>query len=73
MELNNMYFDIVLKELRLGRRIYRRSCPEKGSLCGTAEKVMGSFYLTIYDVLAEDWTFCNADQFPEEIERDIDE
>lgn len=41
--------------LRKGNKIYRSSSPEKGSLCGTLENVYNSFYLTIYDVLAEDW------------------
>ncbi len=51
-----MKLEEALAYLRDGKRIYRSSRPEKGSLCGTDEnKIYGSFYLTIFDVLAEDW------------------
>ena len=53
-----MKFEVAISHLRDGHRIYRSTEPEKGSLCGTVEKVYGSFYLTIYDVLAEDWQIC---------------
>ncbi len=56
--------------LRDGLRIYRESDPDKGSLCGDTKKVLGSFYLTIYDILAEDWHFCFADQDPSEPEKE---
>ncbi len=41
--------------LKRGHAIYRESCPERGYLCGTEDKPYGSFYLTLWDVLAEDW------------------
>jgi hypothetical protein len=58
-----MKFEDAMNYLRLGYRIYRTSDPEKGSLCGTAEKPMGSFYLTLWDVLADDWDFVARDVF----------
>jgi len=54
-----MKFEDAMYYLRLGKRIYRESDPDKGSLCGTPEKVFGSFYLTLFDVLAEDWEVQN--------------
>lgn len=63
-----MKFEDAMHFLRNGDRIYRMSDPDKGSLCGEIDmlgcvtKVMGSFHLSIYDVLAEDWYFCNPDE-----------
>jgi len=54
-----MKFEDAMVFLRNGDRIYRMEHPDKGSLCGTTEKVKGSFDLTIFDVLAEDWYFCD--------------
>jgi len=54
-----MKFEDAMHYLRLGKRIYIKSDPDKGSLCGTPEKVFGSFYLTLFDVLAEDWEVKN--------------
>lgn len=50
-----MKFEDAIGHLREGKRIYRKSKPDKGSLCGTTEKVLGSFCMTLFDVLAEDW------------------
>ena len=54
-----MKLEDAMPHLRQGKRIFRLSDPEKGSLCGTPEKVLGSFYLTLFDVLAEDWEIKN--------------
>lgn len=51
-----MKFEQALEKLRAGKRIWRSMDAQKGSLAGSTNKVLGSFYLTIYDVLAEDWT-----------------
>jgi len=50
-----MILEEAMTYLREGKRIYRKSRPESGSLCGDKDHVYGSFYLTIYDVLANDW------------------
>lgn len=50
-----MKLEEAIIHLREGKRIFRASCPDKGSLQGTIEKCGGSFYLTLWDVLAEDW------------------
>jgi len=60
-----MKFEQAMNFLRTGRRIYRTSIPEKGSLCGNPEKPLGSFYLTLWDILAEDWDHCSKDVIPE--------
>ena len=65
-----MQFESAMEYLREGKRIYRKSIPDRGSLCGTIEQVYGSFYLTIYDVLADDWKQCKVDEKPEEIENE---
>lgn len=65
-----MQFEEAMQYLRMGRRIFRKSEPNKGSLCGTPEKVKGSFYLTIYDVMALDWAECKENQTPGEIDED---
>lgn len=49
-----MKFEDAMKFLRSGYRIYRISNPED-YLEGTEEKPFGSFYLTLFDVLADDW------------------
>ncbi|PWU06758.1 MAG: hypothetical protein C5B43_01210 [Verrucomicrobia bacterium] len=59
-----MKFEEAIEFLRDGKRIYRLSDPDKGSLAGTTNKVFGSFYLTIYDILADDWAYCGIDKFP---------
>jgi len=57
-----MKLEYAMECLRNGQAIWRRTEPQKGYLLGftdhegTITKVFGSFYLTIYDVLAEDWT-----------------
>ena len=51
-----MRLDDVMSDLREGKPIYRETRPEIGYLQGSLERVYGSFYLTIYDVLAKDWT-----------------
>lgn len=53
-----MKFEQAIPHLRVGKKIFRLSMPDKGYLCGTTDKVKGSFYLTIYDVLADDWEVC---------------
>jgi hypothetical protein len=59
-----MRLEYAMDYLRDGKRIYRSTKPEEGSLCGTLEKVYGSFYLTLYDVLAEDWEYCEKIEDP---------
>ena len=48
-----MTLEEAISHLRKGKKIYRDL--EKGYLMGTAEKPFGSFYLTLWDVLADDW------------------
>lgn len=52
-----MKLEEAIPYLRDGKRIYRKDRPERGSLCGEIEgnKIYGSFYLTIWDVLSDDW------------------
>lgn len=56
-----MQLEKSIKYLREGKRIYRLHKPDKGSLCATFDEsgmikdVLGSFYMTIYDVLSDDW------------------
>ncbi len=59
-----MKFEDAMEFLRGGFRVYRKSNPDKGSLCGTIENVYGSFYLTLYDILAEDWEYCDRKEIP---------
>lgn len=60
-----MKFEDAMHFLRSDDKIYRMSDPDKVCLCGemdslgSAIKVIGNFYLTIYDVLADDWYFCD--------------
>ena len=61
-----MKFENAIIHLRNGKRIYRETQPGKGSLCGTTDKVRASFYLTIYDVLADDWQPMEANEIPME-------
>lgn len=49
-----MKFEIAIEYLRDGHRIYREKNPDE-YLEGNLNQVFGSYYLTIYDVLAEDW------------------
>lgn len=65
-----MKLEDAMQFLREGYRIYRTSFPDKGSLCGTKDKVYGSFYLTLYDVLAEDWDYCCVNEDPEDWGKD---
>ena len=39
-----MKFEDAILFLRQGQAIYRSSDPEKGYLCGTPDKIWGSFY-----------------------------
>lgn len=63
-----MLFEDAMHFLRHGDRIYRMSDPDKGSLCaemdlvGNVIKVFGSFHLSVYDVLADDWYFCDVNE-----------
>ena len=50
-----MKFEEAIALLRQGKKIYRSSDREKGYLKGTINKPCGSFYLTLWDVVAEDW------------------
>ncbi len=40
--------------LKAGNKIYRESKPDD-YLEGTIEEPLGSFYLSLWDILAEDW------------------
>jgi len=59
-----MRFEEAMLFLRDGFRIYRDGHKDKGSLCGDIDNVYGSFYLTIYDVLGEDWEYCERKEMP---------
>jgi len=56
-----MNFEDAMFFLRKGEMIYRESKKHNGSLCCTLDKndqieqVYGSFYMTIYDIMANDW------------------
>jgi len=64
-----MKIEYAMECLRQGQAIWRQLRPEKGYLKGKVDQegnigpVYGSFYMTIYDVLAEDWT---NEPYPEE-------
>lgn len=49
-----MKFEEAMVFLRNGKQIHRSSCEEKGSLF-SCNGVDCSFYMTLWDVLAEDW------------------
>ena len=49
-----MKFEVAIEHLKEGKRIYREKTPED-FLEGTKERVRGSYNLTIFDVLANDW------------------
>lgn len=51
-----MRLEEAIAHLREGKEIYRISRQEDGSLKGSPELPLCSFYLTLWDVLAEDWS-----------------
>ncbi len=51
-----MKFEYALECLRKGERIWRKLEPDKGSLCYKEEHILGSFCMTIFDIIANDWT-----------------
>lgn len=65
-----MKFEEAMQFLRDGFRIFRDSNRYNGSLCETEEKALGSFYLTIFDVLANDWMYCLPDQDPNDVDEE---
>jgi hypothetical protein len=48
-----MTLEEAIPLLRSGKKIYRNL--EQGYLKGDEHRPMGSFYLTLWDVLADDW------------------
>lgn len=51
-----MKLEEAIPYLRKGYRIFRKdNLHSKGYLQGSMEKPFGSFYLTLWDVLSEDW------------------
>jgi hypothetical protein len=64
-----MKFEYAMECLRQGQAIWRQLDPEKGYLKGNVDQegnigpIYGSFYMTIYDVLANDWT---NDEYPKD-------
>ena len=61
-----MKFEDALRNLRNGAGIYRTLDPEKGYLCGSLKQVTGSFYMTLYDILAEDWEIMGLNEDDDE-------
>lgn len=55
-----MKFEYAIEYLRNGDKIYRILAPDKGYLqagpSGSTDFIRGSFYMTIYDILADDWS-----------------
>ncbi len=56
-----MKFEYAMHCLRKGQKIWRQTAKEKGYLQAKVDSegqigpVYGSFYMTIYDVLEQDW------------------
>lgn len=50
-----MKLEEALPYLRKGKKIYRPDDPKERCLEGTLEKPLRSFYLTLFDVLEDDW------------------
>jgi hypothetical protein len=52
-----MKLEEALTHLRLGSKIFLESSPDRGHLRWSPEHDMplGSFYITVFDVLSEDW------------------
>lgn len=59
----NLTFEQAMSFLRDGCRITRACFDplDRKSLAGNIDAVYGSFYMTIFDVLAEDWMVVDFD------------
>lgn len=54
-----MNLEEAIPYLRQGYAIQRNSSKNDEYLQGTPEKPIGSYYLTLWDVLADDWEIVN--------------